>query len=326
MEVSNASHYDGATAAAETCISSYYHFRKKRKKIIISPLIHPHYQQTIRTYLRATSEIELIVPDVSNPKDFQNSMMSMIDDQTALVIVQYPDFYGNIFDFSKISSFAHDKGALFASIVYPLSLGILKSPAEVGADFIIGEGQSLGLPLNFGGPYLGFFTTRRELIRKVSGRIVGETEDIDGNRGYVLTLTAREQHIRREKATSNICTNQGLNALAVGIYLSLLGKKGLKEVAEQCFHKAHYCASQINSIDGFKLLNTEPFFNEFVIQCPIDIGILQKNLLEKGIIAGYNLEDIYPTRKNQMLIAVTEQITREDIDYFSESLREEINV
>jgi glycine dehydrogenase subunit 1 len=326
MEVSNASHYDGATAAAETCISSYYHFRKKRKKIIISPLIHPHYQQTIRTYLQAINEIDILVPKVSNPKDFEISLSNIIDEQTALVVVQYPDFLGNISDFSSISAIAHGKGALFASIVYPMSLGIFKSPAKAGADFIIGEGQSLGLPMSFGGPYLGFFTTRRDLIRKISGRIVGETEDSDGNRGYVLTLTAREQHIRRGKATSNICTNQGLNALAVCVYLSLLGKKGIQEVAEQCFQKAHYCASQVNKIDGFKLLTPEPFFNEFVIQCPIDVKVLQRYLLEKGIIAGFILEDFYPDRKDQLLIAVTERLTREDIDFFVESLMEGVNV
>jgi len=196
----------------------------------------------------------------------------------------------------------------------------------MGADFIIGEGQSLGLPLNFGGPYLGFFTTRKELIRKISGRIVGETEDEDGKRGYVLTLTAREQHIRRGKATSNICTNQGLNALAVAVYLSLLGKQGLSEVAKQCFHKAHYAASQIEKIKGFTVLNEHPFFNEFVIQCPSDVNKIQSSLLEKGILAGYNLESDFSSRKNQLLIATTEQLTRDDIDFFVNSLREATNV
>ena len=322
MEVSNASHYDGATAAAETCISSYYHFRKKRANIIISPFIHPHYIETIKTYLQAIKEIEIRIPDISKPVDFKDAIRQLVDKNTALVMVQYPDFLGNILDYSSVSSFVHENGALFATVVYPMALGILKSPADMDADFIIGEGQSLGLPLNFGGPYLGFFTTRRELIRKISGRIVGETEDEDGKRGYVLTLTAREQHIRRGKATSNICTNQGLNALAVSIYLSLLGKKGLKEVAYQCYQKAHYTASQIERINGYKVLNEQPFFNEFVIQCPSDVMEIQNNLLEKGIIAGYNLESDYPTRKNQLLIAATEQNTREDIDFFVNSLQE----
>ena len=326
MEVSNASHYDGATAAAEACISSYYHFRKKRENIILSPFIHPHYLETIRTYLQAISEIEIRIPNISKPVDFINAIKQFVDNKTALVMVQYPDFLGNIIDYSAVSSIAHENGALFAAIVYPMALGILKSPADMNADFIVGEGQSLGLPLNFGGPYLGFFTTRKELIRKISGRIVGETEDEDGKRGYVLTLTAREQHIRRGRATSNICTNQGLNALAVSIYLSLLGKKGFKEVAYQCYQKAHYTASQIERIKGFKLLNEQPFFNEFVIQCPSDVMEIQNNLLEKGIIAGYNLESDYPSRENQLLIAATEQNTREDIDFFVNSLREVTSV
>ncbi len=326
MEVSNASHYDGATAAAETCISAYYHFRKKRVIIILSPFIHPHYLGTIKTYLQTISEIEIRIPDISKPIDFIDAIRQLINEKTALVMVQYPDFLGNIIDYSAVSSLSHENGSLFAAIVYPIALGMLKSPSDINADFIVGEGQSLGLPLNFGGPYLGFFTTRKELIRKISGRIVGETVDEDGKRGYVLTLTAREQHIRRGKATSNICTNQGLNALAVSIYLSLLGKKGLKEVAYQCYQKAHYLASQIENIKGFKIINEQPFFNEFVIQCPSDSKEIQKNLLEKGIIAGYNLKSDYPSRKNQLLIAATEQNTKEDIDFFADSLREVTNV
>jgi len=326
MDVSNASHYDGATAAAETCITAYYHFRKKRGNIILSPFIHPHYIETIKTYLQAISDIEIRIPDISKPVDFKDAISNLVNNETALVMVQYPDFLGNILDYSAVSSFTHKKGALFAAVVYPMALGILKSPADMDADFIVGEGQSLGLPLNFGGPYLGFFTTRKELIRKVSGRIVGKTEDKDGKCGYVLTLTAREQHIRRGKATSNICTNQGLNALAVSIYLSLLGKQGLKEVAYQCYQKAHYTASLIEKIKGFKVLNEQPFFNEFVIQCPSDAMEIQNNLLEIGIIAGYNLESDYGDRKNQLLIAATEQNTKEDIDFFANSLREVTSV
>jgi len=326
MDVSNASHYDGATAAAETCITAYYHFRKKRGNIILSPFIHPHYIETIKTYLQAISDIEIRIPDISKPVDFKDAISNLVNNETAMVMVQYPDFLGNILDYSAVSSFTHKKGALFAAVVYPMALGILKSPADMDADFIVGEGQSLGLPLNFGGPYLGFFTTRKELIRKVSGRIVGKTEDKDGKCGYVLTLTAREQHIRRGKATSNICTNQGLNALAVSIYLSLLGKQGLKEVAYQCYQKAHYTASLIEKIKGFKVLNEQPFFNEFVIQCPSDAMEIQNNLLEIGIIAGYNLESDYGDRKNQLLIAATEQNTKEDIDFFANSLREVTSV
>lgn len=326
MEVSNASHYDGATAAAETCISAYYHFKKKRGKIILSPFIHPDYLETIGTYLQTAQEIEIVIPEVSSPVEFLDTLHNYVDDHTALVIVQYPDFLGNIFDFSKIAQLIHENGALFAAIVYPIALGLLKSPADMGADFIVGEGQSLGLPLNFGGPYLGFFTTKKEFIRKVSGRIVGETVDEDGKRGYVLTLTAREQHIRRGRATSNICTNQGLNALAVAIYLSLLGKKGIKEVAQQCHHKAHYLADQFSNLDGFNVLNEVDYFNEFVVQCPMDGKELQAELMDYGIIAGFELGKIFKDRKNQILFAVTEKNTKEDIDFLIDAIKEVANV
>jgi glycine dehydrogenase subunit 1 len=325
MEVSNASHYDGGTAAAEVCITAYHHFHKKRHNIVLSPFIHPHYLETIKTYLDPINNLEIRVPELSNPNEFDKAIRNLVDGDTALVMTQYPDFLGNIMDFSEIAEFVHEKGGLFASIVYPIALGLLKSPAEMNADFVIGEGQSLGLPLNFGGPYLGFFTTKKDLIRKMSGRIVGETVDQDGKRGYVLTLTAREQHIRRGSATSNICTNQGLNALAVSIYLSLLGKRGLKEVANQCYQKAHYLANKISKVNGFSVLNSQPFFNEFVVQCPSDAPIVQEKLLEFGIIAGFNLETVFANRKNQLLLAVTELNSRDELDFFVNSLSEVIN-
>lgn len=325
MEVSNASHYDGATAAAETCISAYHHFRKKRRNIVLSPFIHPHYIETIKTYLKPNSDLEIRIPDVPNPEEFDKAIRNVVDNETALVMAQYPDFLGNIIDFSNVSSFIHKNGALFAAIVYPIALGLLRSPADMDADFVIGEGQSLGLPLNFGGPYLGFFTTKKEFLRKISGRLVGETVDQDGKKGYVLTLTAREQHIRRDRATSNICTNQGLNALAASIYLSLLGKKGLREVANLCFQKAHYLAAEIGKLEGFSVLNEHPFFNEFILQCPSDTNVIQNKLLEFGIIAGFNLESVYPTRKNQLLMTATEINSREEIDFFVDALLEVTN-
>jgi glycine dehydrogenase subunit 1 len=325
MEVSNASHYDGATAAAEVCITAYHHFHKKRHNIVLSPFIHPHYIETIKTYLEPNQDLEIRVPDISSPNEFDNAIRKLVDSDTALVMIQYPDFFGNILDFSNIAEFVHEKGGLFASVVYPIALGLLKSPAEMNADFVIGEGQSLGLPLNFGGPYLGFFTTKKDLIRKMSGRIVGETVDQDGKRGYVLTLTAREQHIRRGSATSNICTNQGLNALAVSIYLSLLGKRGLEKVANQCYQKAHYLADEISKINGFSILNSQPFFNEFVTQCPSDASIIQEKLLEFGIIAGFNLESIYTNRKNQLLLTATELNSKDEMDFFLNALSEVSN-
>jgi glycine dehydrogenase subunit 1 len=206
--------------------------------------------------------------------------------------------------------------------VNPIALGLLKPPSEFGADFVVGEGQPLGIPMSFGGPYLGFFATRNELIRKISGRIVGETDDGKGNRGYVLTLTAREQHIRREKATSNICTNQALMALAATIYMSLLGKSGLRKVAELCYQKAHYAAEQIAKSPGYKVNKDWVFFNEFVVEYPCDPKIINDFLLHEGVLGGLSLQDYYPELKNKVLFAVTEKITRGDIDILTDLLQE----
>ena len=325
MDVSNASHYDGATACAEACLSAYHHFRGKRTKFILSPALHPHYCDTIRTYMGALEGIQIIDQSESILKDDPKFMESLIDGNTALVMVQYPDFLGRIMDFSNIAKCAHEAGALLAVAANPIALGILKPPSEFNADFVVGEGQPLGIPMSFGGPYLGFFATKNDLIRKISGRIVGETVDGKGQRGYVLTLTAREQHIRREKATSNICTNQGLMALAATIYLSLLGKSGLRKVAELCYQKAHYAADQISKISGFKIRKEWTFFNEFVVECPKDPKVINDFLLHEGILGGFVLEDFYLSMKNCLLIAVTEKNTKEDIDLLSELLQEVAN-
>ena len=318
MEVANASHYDGATAAAEACISAFHQFKGKRPKFILSPLLNPQYRETIRTYFGLLEDAQIVIPESLDA----NALEKLIDDQTALVMVQYPDFLGNIQDWSALTRAAHEKGALVAVSANPLALGLLKPPADFGVDFVLGEGQPLGIPMSFGGPYLGFFATRKELVRKISGRIVGETVDKDGKRGYVLTLTAREQHIRREKATSNICSNQGLMALAATIYMSLLGKSGLRKVAELCYQKAHYAAEQISRIKGYRLVNTQPFFHEFVIECPFDVGDINAHLLEHGIIGGYDLEKSYPSMQNCMLIAVTEMNSKDEIDALVEVLAE----
>jgi glycine dehydrogenase subunit 1 len=322
MDISNASHYDGATACAEACISAYHHFREKRTKFIFSSALHPHYCETIRTYLGANENIRIVENCVSILQEDPKFLAKQIDENTALVIVQYPDFLGRIVDFSHLAKTVHEAGSLLAVAVNPISLGLLKPPFEFGADFVIGEGQPLGIPMSFGGPYLGFFATRNELIRKMSGRIVGETVDCKGNRGFVLTLTAREQHIRREKATSNICTNQGLMALAATIYLSLLGKSGLRKVAELCFQKAHYAAEQIGKIPGFKIRKEWTFFNEFVVECPYDPKTINDYLLHEGILGGLDLGNYYPDLKNNILLAVTEKNTKDDIDFLTELLQE----
>lgn len=323
MEVSNASHYDGATAAAEACLTSYYIFQEKRKKIVISPSLHPQYRAVIRTYLSGFEGIILKGDEqgtdaMSSPE----SLLNIIDGDTALLFLQYPDFFGRIFDLSDVIKKAHESGCLVAVAVNPMALGILKAPGEFGADIVVGDGQPLGIPMSFGGPTLGIFATRKELIRKVSGRIVGETVDNHGTRGYVLTLTAREQHIRREKATSNICTNQGLMALAATVYLSLVGKKGFAQISNLCYQKAHYTAAEIAKIKGYSVEMEEPFFNEFIVNCPKSVIEINKFLLENGFLGGYDLEIDYPELKNKMLIAVTEKISKEMINLFCDKLRE----
>jgi len=325
MDVSNASHYDGATAVAEAISMAHANFRGKRTRIVISPSLNPQYLDTARTYTTG-SELTLVGCDPDgDPTQGPDCLDNLIDDQTALVIVQYPDFLGRIYDYNHLAQRTHQAGALFAVSVNPLALGLLTPPGEFGADIVTGEGQPLGIPLSFGGPYLGIFATRKEYVRKMAGRLAGETVDNQGRRAFVLTLTAREQHIRREKATSNICTNQGLMALASTVYLSLLGKQGLREVAELCYHKAHYAAGRISRLPGFVLDQKEPFFNEFVVHCPIPAEDINQHLLEHGILGGYELSRAFPDRpelENSLLVAVTEMNTKEEIDLLVEILTE----
>jgi glycine dehydrogenase subunit 1 len=325
MEVSNASHYDGATAAAEAVIMAYHHFRGKRPKIVVSPSVNPQYRETIRTYMQGYENF-ILTGDTNglDPLCGPETILSFVDANTSLVMIQYPDFFGRIYDLSAVIQAAHAAGALVAVVVNPITLGLLKPPGEYGADIVVGEGQPLGIPLAFGGPYLGIFATKKEYVRKIAGRLVGETVDKEGRRAYVLTLTAREQHIRREKATSNICTNQGLIALTSTVYMSLLGKQGLRKVAELCYQKAHYAADCINQIPGFSVCMDAPFFHEFVVCCPENMRVDEINnfLLEEGILGGYNLEKDYPELKNRMLIAVTEMNSRDEIDHLCEVLSE----
>ncbi len=322
MEVSNASHYDGATAAAEACVLAYHHFRGKRNKFVISKGLHPHYRQTIQTYFQGYEKLRIVGYENEIPLPDDDDLLEMVDSDTAIVYVQYPDFFGRVRDFSKFVEQVHEKGALVAISVNPIALGMLKPPGEFGADIVTGEGQPLGIPLSFGGPYLGIFATQKQYVRKLAGRLVGETVDKEGRKGYVLTLTAREQHIRREKATSNICTNQGLIALAATVYLSLLGKHGLKQVAKLNFDKAHYAASQFDQLADFEVVTGGPFFNEFVLKCPMPVEEINALLLDYDILGGYDLSRDYPELENHMLVAVTEALTKDEIDYFVNSLQE----
>jgi glycine dehydrogenase subunit 1 len=323
MELCNASHYDGATATAEAGVMAYHHFRGKRPRFVVSPAINPEYRETLRTYLCDTRELEIVGDsDDQNPLMDPGELALKIDTNTAMVVVQYPDFFGRIFDYTLLAQKTHEAGALFVVVVNPMALGILRPPGEFGADIVVGEGQPLGIPLSFGGPYIGIFATKKQYIHKMAGRLAGQTTDQEGNRGYVLTLTAREQHIRREKATSNICTNQGLMALAVTVYLSLLGKQGLNQVSALCFNKAHYAAQRIGGIPGYKLCFDTPFFNEFSICCPMPVEEINSHLLDHGILGGYDLGKHYPSLKDHMVIAVTEMNTREQIDLLCDVLEE----
>lgn len=322
MEISNASHYDGATAAAEACVLAYHNFRGKRHKFVLSKGLNPQYRDTICSYFQGYDDVKFVGSKSESTFQTEEEILSEIDLETALVYVQYPDFFGNIRDYSDFAKKVHEKGALLAISINPISLGLLKPPGDFDADIVTGEGQPLGIPLSFGGPYLGIFATKKQFVRKLAGRLVGETIDKNGNKGYVLTLTAREQHIRRDKATSNICTNQGLVALAATIYMSLLGKNGFSQVAKLNYDKAHYAAEQINQIDGFEVLDNGPFFNEFVVKCPIPCEELNSLLLDFDILGGYDLSSDYPELINHMLFAVTEMNSKDDIDFLVSTLQE----
>ena len=316
MEVSNASHYDGATATAEAVITAINAHRLKRRKVVISPWVHPEYRAVVRTYTQGMGLTIVENRGLAGLTDF-------LDEDTSCLIVQYPDFLGRFEDLSGLAEAAHAAGALFVVVADPIALGILKPPGEFGADIVVGEGQGMGAGLNFGGPHLGFFATRKKYVRKIAGRLVGQTVDAEGERGFVLTLSTREQHIRRERATSNICTNQGLVALAAAVYMAALGKTGLRRVAELCYHKAHYAQQRIGEINGFSVVDNKPFFKEFVVRCPRPVAEINDYLLDEwGIIGGYDLGRDYPHLRGYTLLCVTEMNSREEIDALVEALEE----
>jgi glycine dehydrogenase subunit 1 len=324
MDVANASHYDGATAAAEAVVQAYNVFRGKRRRIIVAPTLHPHYREVIRTYTQGMALD--IVGDDGEPDTPLSELVEKVNKDTACLILQSPNFLGQVeaLDTLKEEIAARDSRALLGVVTNPLSLGLFKPPGEYGADIVLGEGQPLGLGLNYGGPYLGFYATRDQYMRQISGRLVGKTVDVEGNEGFVMTLTTREQHIRRERATSNICTNQGLMALAATVYISALGRHGLREVAELNYHKAHYAAKQIDAVPGFSVESGRPFFNEFVVRCPAPVQAINHFLLNETdgepIIGGYDLGQTYPSLDRAMLIAVTEMNARAEIDHLIAAL------
>ncbi len=321
MDVANASMYDGASALAEAVLMAR-RIRKKAKKIFVSKAVHPEYRETVKTY---TSDLDIEIVEIPFDEEGKTDLKwleSKMDDDTAAVAVQYPNFFGVVEDMSAISKVTAHKGALFISATTEVvGLGILKPPSEFGVDIAVCEGQSLGNPVGFGGPHVGLFATKSEYIRNMPGRLVGETVDLDGKKGYVLTLSTREQHIRREKATSNICSNQSLCALSFAVHLSLLGKRGFRELAASNLTLAEYAREKISVIDGFSMQFNSSTFNEFVIKTDKNIDEINKRLIDSGIIGGLSLGRFYPELDGSILLCVTEKTEIEDIDKLAEVLR-----
>lgn len=317
MEVSNASLYDGGSALCEACNMALN--ATDRSRIVMDGGVNPVYRTMVRTYTANLSIEFEEVPFILGQSD-RESIFDALNEDTAAVILQNPNFFGVIDDHSDIVAHCHDRGVLVIQSVYPIAMALLKTPGVMDVDIVTGEGQSLGLPLGFGGPYLGFMATRRKLVRKMPGRIVGRTIDRNGRESFVLTLQAREQHIRREKATSNICTNQALCALRAHIYLSLLGREGLKEVARLCVAKTTYAKERFRLIPGVEVVDRGPVFNEFTVGLPMPASEVIGRLIERGIAPGLPLGRFYPGMDDLMLIAVTEKRTKFEIGLLAENV------
>ncbi|MDD2492702.1 MAG: aminomethyl-transferring glycine dehydrogenase subunit GcvPA [Bacilli bacterium] len=305
MDVANASLYDGATATAEAVFMATSQTR--RNKILVAKTINPRILDVIRTYTKYRN-MEVIVVEENDCTIDIDDLQAKLKDDVAAFVVQYPNYYGMIEEYQKIVEWVHNNKSLFIMNADPSTLSVLKTPGEIGCDIVCGEAQTLGIPLNFGGPYLGYMATTNQLLRKLPGRIVGMTTDADGKRGYVLTIQAREQHIRREKATSNICSNQSLMALNTVIYGSLLGKKGLIDVAKRAYSNAHYLYQKLLATKKFVAITNKPFFKEFVVQSLIDINKLNQYLEAKGFLGGLHLGD------GKYLLCASEVRTKEEID------------
>ena len=319
MEAANASLYDGGTALYEAVMMAAR--ITKRDKVIMDGGVSPIYRKIIRTYT-SNLNYEFQETPVVHGQSSREEIEKLLDKDTAAVILQNPNFFGTIDDHSDIVEKAHALGILVIESVYPVALGILKTPGAMGADIVTGEGQSLGLPLNFGGPYLGFMATRKKYIRKMPGRIIGQTVDANGKRCFVNTLQAREQHIRREKATSNICTNVALCALQSVIYMSLLGKHGFKALAQLNLDKAEFARREIEKIEGVEVKRSSPTFNEFTVCLPIDASVVVEAMIDKGFAAGFPLGRYYKGMENYMIVAVTEKRTKKEISDYARALRE----
>jgi glycine dehydrogenase subunit 1 len=322
-DVANASMYDGSTACWEAI--SMAGRVTKRTKAVISSGLHPHYVGVAQTMARFTGDaLDVAKPALTAETD-EARLLAAIDSETSCVVVQYPDILGRISDLSAIAAKAHEHGALLVAVVTePVALGMIKSPGEMGADIVVGEGQSIGVGLNFGGPYVGLFACKEKFVRQMPGRLCGETQDADGKRGFVLTLSTREQHIRREKATSNICTNSGLCALAFSVHMTLLGEKGLRQLAELNHANARGAADRLAAIPGVSLV-TPAFFNEFTLKLPKEARPVVRAMADKGVLGGISLGRLYPDDgaiENGLVIAVTETVSPEDIETLAVTLQE----
>jgi len=317
MEVANASMYDGASAMAEAALMASR--ITGRDEIVVSSTVNPRYRRVLSTYLRGLGHPVTTVGWVGGITDLEGLSRS-ISEKTGGVIVQYPNFFGSIEDMRTIIELTHRCGAIAVVVADPIALGLIKSPGEMGADIVVGEGQSLGVPLSYGGPYLGFFAARMEHVRKMPGRIVGATTDREGKIGYCLTFQTREQHIKRERATSNICTNQALVALAATVYMAAMGRQGLREVAALCLQKTAYARGKISEIEGYSLPFSAPVFKEFVVRTPIPPSVIGERLKGEKIIGGLDLGPYYPELEGHVLFCVTEKRTRQEIDKLARCL------
>ena len=319
LEISNASVYDGATALAESVLMAR-RIRRGGGAVVVSEAVHPEYLEVLRTYLQF-SDVEVRTAPLDGGVTDLEKLSGLLDGAFAVVAAS-PNFYGAVEDLRSIFEAGNEAGALGIAVVNPISLGVLEAPGNLGAEIACGDGQPLGCPQSFGGPAFGFIATREKHIRKLPGRIVGETRDPEGRRGFCLTFQTREQHIRREKATSNICTNNALMAIRAAVYCSLLGPTGIREVGQRCLAKAHYAAERISYLGGYELALDVPFFDEFLIRTPVPAREVVHIAAEKGFLAGVPLSRFFPERENELLVAVTERRQRVEIDEFAEVLDE----
>jgi glycine dehydrogenase subunit 1 len=319
MDVANASLYDGGTALYEACQMALH--ATGRNRIVMDGGVNPIYRKMLYSYTSNLS-IDFNEVPVSHGQTDRSSLFASLDSNTAAVILQNPNFFGVIDDHADVVDKCHKMGILVIQSVYPIAMALLKPPGEIGVDIATGEGQALGIPLSFGGPYLGFMATTKALVRRMPGRLVGRTVDAKGREGFVLTLQAREQHIRREKATSNICSNEALCALRAHVYLSLIGEEGLKDVAALCVDKAHYAKQRLSQIHNVAVMESSPTFNEFTVRLPMDAGEVVGRMIERGFAAGFPLGRYYPGMENYMLVAVTEKRTKSQIGRLAEALEE----